>query len=55
MMLNENFIAPSINIESLCDEAKGLNIVTETKEKNIDNNKSFLILFFLTFYEIMNY
>ena len=37
MMLNENFIAPSINIESLCDEAKGLNIITETKDVNIDN------------------
>jgi 3-oxoacyl-[acyl-carrier-protein] synthase-1 len=37
MMLNEDFVAPSINIESLCDEAKGLNIVTETKEENIEN------------------
>ena len=24
MMINEDFIAPSINIESLCDEAKGI-------------------------------
>ena len=37
MMLNESFIAPSINIESLCDEAKGLNIVSETKEVDINN------------------
>ena len=37
MMLNENFIAPSINIESLCDAAKGLDIITETKDVNIDN------------------
>ena len=37
MMLNENFIAPSINIESLCDEAKGLNIVSETKEVGVNN------------------
>ena len=37
MMLNEGFIAPSINIESLCDEAKGLNIVSETKEIDINN------------------
>ena len=26
MMINENFIAPSINIESLCDDAEGLDI-----------------------------
>ena len=37
MMINENFIAPSINIESLCDEAQGLNIVTSTKDVAIDN------------------
>jgi 3-oxoacyl-[acyl-carrier-protein] synthase-1 len=37
MMINENFIAPSINIESLCDEAQGLNIVTSTKDTSIDN------------------
>ena len=37
MMLNEGFIAPSINIKSLCDEAKGLNIVSETKEVDIKN------------------
>ena len=37
MMINENFIAPSINIESLCDEAKGLNIVTSTKKTSVNN------------------
>ena len=37
MMINENFIAPSINIESLCDEAKGLNIITSTKETSVNN------------------
>ena len=37
MMINENFIAPSINIESLCDEAKGLYIVTSTKETSVNN------------------
>jgi 3-oxoacyl-[acyl-carrier-protein] synthase-1 len=36
-MINENFIAPSINIESLCEEAKGLDVVTETKEATIEN------------------
>ena len=37
MMINENFIAPSINIESLCDDAKGLDIVTETRDVSINN------------------
>ena len=37
MMINENFIAPSINIESLCDDAEGLNIVTETRNISINN------------------
>ena len=37
MMINEDFIAPSINIESLCDEAKGLSIVTSTKETSLNN------------------
>ena len=37
IMINENFIAPSINIESLCEEAKGLEVVTETKEATIEN------------------
>ena len=37
MMINEDFIAPSINIESLCDEAKGINIITETKETEVKN------------------
>tara|TARA_B100002052_G_scaffold61779_1_gene54858 strand:+ start:791 stop:1999 length:1209 start_codon:yes stop_codon:yes gene_type:complete len=37
MMINENFIAPSINIESICDEAKGLDIVTDTREVQLEN------------------
>ena len=37
MMINEKFIAPSINIESLCDDAAGLDIVTETRNISINN------------------
>ena len=37
MMINENFIAPSINIESICNEAKGLDIVTDTREVQLEN------------------
>ena len=37
MMINENFIAPSINIDSLCDEAKDINIITDTKEIRVEN------------------
>ena len=37
MMINEKFIAPSINIENLCEEAKNLNIVTETLEVQVEN------------------
>ena len=37
MMINENFIAPSINIDNLCDEAQGLDIVRETRQSNIKN------------------
>ena len=37
MMINEDFIAPSINIESLCDDAEGLDIVTETRNVSINN------------------
>ena len=35
MMIREKFIAPSINIDELCDEAYGLNIATQTLEKDI--------------------
>ena len=35
MMMRERFIAPSINIDKLCDEADGLNIATQTLEKDI--------------------
>ena len=37
MMLKEKFIAPSINIDELCDEAEGINIATETIEKDINS------------------
>ena len=37
IMLNEDFVAPSINIESICDEAKDLNIVKETKKIKLKN------------------
>ena len=37
MMLKEKFIAPSINIDELCDEAKGVNIATETIEKDVNS------------------
>ena len=37
MMINENFVAPSINIESVCDEAKGIDIVTNTREVELEN------------------
>ena len=35
MMMREKFIAPSINIDELCDEADGLNIATQTLNKDI--------------------
>jgi len=37
MMLKEKFIAPSINIDELCDEAEGVNIAEETIEKDINS------------------
>ena len=37
MMLKEKFIAPSINIDELCDEAEGVNIATETIDKDINS------------------
>ena len=37
MMLNENFIAPTINISELCDEAKNLDIVTETRNCEVNH------------------
>ena len=37
MMLKEKFIAPSINIDELCDEAEGVNIATETIEKDVNS------------------
>ena len=35
LMMNNNFVAPSINISNLVDEASNLNIVTETTDKEI--------------------
>ena len=37
MMINNGFIAPTINIDELCDEAKDLDIVTETRDCEINN------------------
>ena len=37
MMINEGFIAQSINITNLVDEANGLNINQETREQKLDN------------------
>jgi len=36
LMMENNFIAPSINVETLDDAAKGLDIVTQTREQSID-------------------
>ena len=36
MMMQESFIAPSINIDELVDEANGLNINQETLDKKIN-------------------
>jgi len=36
MMLNEGFIAPTINADELCDEAKSIDIVTETRDIQIN-------------------
>lgn len=35
LMLDNNFIAPSINVETLDDAAEGLDIVTETREQEL--------------------
>ena len=35
MMLRDSFIAPSININNLCDEAEGIHVNTETLKKDI--------------------
>ena len=37
MMINNSFIAPTINVDELCDEAKDLDIVTETRDCEISN------------------
>jgi 3-oxoacyl-[acyl-carrier-protein] synthase-1 len=37
MMINEGFIAPSINIDDLVDEAAGLEINQETREQKLNN------------------
>ena len=37
MMINNGFIAPTINVDELCDEAKDLDIVTETRDCEINN------------------
>ena len=40
MMLRDKFIAPSINIEDICDEAKGLRLNTETTSSEINSAMS---------------
>ncbi len=37
MMLKEGFIAPSINIHDLCDEAKDINIITEAIDQKLNS------------------
>ena len=37
MMINNGFIAPTINVDELCDEAKDIDIVTETRDCEISN------------------
>ena len=37
MMINNSFIAPTINVDEFCDEAKDLDIVTETRDCEINN------------------
>ena len=37
MRINNGFIAPTINLDELCDEAKDLDIVTETRDCDINN------------------
>ncbi len=36
LMMENNFIAPSINVENLDEQAQGLDIVTETREAELD-------------------
>ena len=40
MMLRDKFIAPSINIEDVCDEAKGIKLNTETTSSEIKSAMS---------------
>ena len=37
MMINNGFIAPTINVDELCDEAKDLDIVTESRDCEVNN------------------
>jgi len=37
MMLKEGFIAPSINIHNLCDEAKDINVITEAVDQKLNS------------------
>ncbi|WP_286271895.1 beta-ketoacyl-ACP synthase I [Thalassotalea hakodatensis] len=36
LMMEHNFITPSINVENLDEQAQGLDIVTETREQDVD-------------------
>jgi 3-oxoacyl-[acyl-carrier-protein] synthase-1 len=40
MMLREKFIAPSINVEDVCDEIKGIKLNTETTSSEIKSAMS---------------
>jgi 3-oxoacyl-[acyl-carrier-protein] synthase-1 len=39
-MLKDKFIAPSINVEDVCDEIKGVNLNTETTSSEIQSAMS---------------
>jgi 3-oxoacyl-[acyl-carrier-protein] synthase-1 len=40
MMLKDKFIAPSINVEDVCDEMKGVKLNTETTSSEIKSAMS---------------
>ena len=43
LMMHNNFVAPSINISNLVDEASNLNIVAETTDKNHISDEQFYL------------
>ena len=44
MMLREGFIAPSINIHDLCDEAKDINVITEAVDQKLNSIMSLSLI-----------